>query len=126
MTSLYNNLLLKENYFKNFSTMMNNDPDFLNALAANLEKNKNLERKKTYWPIKMNKNRLMNRFNIKYKATSGTYYSRSALLCQCVPSLKMCYTLRKLFNIKPGAGHILNIDESMIYRYSSTSKTWTI
>ena len=70
--------------------------------------------------------RLLGRFNIKYKQTNYTLYSREAYLCQAAPALEMSFSLRKLFNIPPGQGRILNADESMMYRYSSASKSWTI
>ena len=50
-------------------------------------------------------------------------YSKVGLLCQLVPSLEMTYVLRELFNIPGGLGRILNIHESMIYRYDQEDKT---
>ena len=43
--------------------------------------------------------------------------SKPGLLCQLVPSLEMSYVLRELFRVPGGEGRILNIDESMTYRY---------
>ena len=70
--------------------------------------------------------RLFERFNIKFKQNNHTLYSREAYLCQAAPALEMSFALRKLFNIPPGQGRILNADESMMYRYSSANKSWTI
>ena len=70
--------------------------------------------------------RLFGRFNIKFKTTNYTLYSREAYLCQTAPALEMSFVLRKLFNIPSGQGRILNADESMMYRYSSSDKSWTI
>ena len=47
------------------------------------------------------------------------------LLCQLVPALEMTYVLRELFNIPGGLGRILNIVESMTYRYDQEEKSWT-
>ena len=49
-------------------------------------------------------------------------YSKVGLLCQLVPSLEMTYVLRELFNIPGGLGRILNIYESMTYRYDQEKK----
>ena len=42
-----------------------------------------------------------------------------------VPSLEMTYVLTELFGVPGGEGRILNIDESMTYRYDQDGKTWT-
>ena len=52
-------------------------------------------------------------------------YSKVGLLCQLVPSLEMTFVLRELFQIPGGVGRILNIDESMTYRYDQDDKSWT-
>ena len=68
----------------------------------------------------------MNRFNIKYKSNSKTFYSKEGLLCQLVPSLDQCFALKEIFEVPDGEGRILNIDESMTYRYDQRSKSWRI
>ena len=65
----------------------------------------------------------MIRFNLKKNSGRGTMYSKSGLLCQLVPSLEMTYVLRELFQIPGGKGRILNIDESMTYRYDQEQKS---
>ena len=55
----------------------------------------------------------------------GTMYSKTGLLCQLVPSLEMTFVLRELFQVLGGQGRILNIDESMTYRYDQDEKSWT-
>ena len=45
--------------------------------------------------------------------------------CQLAPSLEMTYVLREFFRVPVGEGRILNIDESMTYRYDQDEKTWT-
>ena len=57
----------------------------------------------------------MKRFNLKIKQSQGTLYSKTGLLCQLVPSLEMTW----------GLGFILNMDESMSYRYDEASRVWT-
>ena len=52
-------------------------------------------------------------------------YSKVGLMCQLVPSLEMTFVLRELFQIPGGVGRILNIDESMTYRYDPEDKSWT-
>ena len=54
----------------------------------------------------------------------GAAYSETVLLCQLVPSLEITYALRKLFNIPVGQGRILNIDESLTYRFDEKAKSW--
>ena len=77
------------------------------------------------WPTDMWISRFMIRFNLKKNSGRGTMYSKSGLLCQLVPSLEMTYVLRELFQIPGGKGRILNIDESMTYRYDQEQKKWT-
>ena len=67
----------------------------------------------------------MKRFNLKIKQSQGALYSKTGLLCQLVPSLEMTFALRMLFNIPGGLGFILNMDESMSYRYDEASRVWT-
>ena len=50
-------------------------------------------------------------------------YFKSGLLCHLVPSLEMTYVPRKLFQISGGKGRILNIEESMTYRYDQEQKS---
>ena len=66
----------------------------------------------------------MKRFNLFEQQSEGTMYSRTALLCQLFPSFEMTYALRTLFNIPAGAGRILNIDESLTYRFDEKAKSW--
>ena len=58
----------------------------------------------------------------KKNSGRGTMDSKVGLLCQLVPSLEMTYVLRELFNIPRGLKRILNIDESMTYRYDQEEK----
>ena len=67
----------------------------------------------------------MKRFNLKIKQSQGKLYSKTGLLCQLVPSLEMTFALRMLFDIPGGLGFILNMDESMSYRYDEASRVWT-
>ena len=68
---------------------------------------------------------LYDTFQSEKNSGRGTMYSKSRLLCQLVPSLEMTYVLRELFHIPGGKGRILNIDESMTYRYDQEQKKWT-
>ena len=52
-------------------------------------------------------------------------YTKTGLLCQLLPSLTLTYAYRNLLKIKPGTGHIINFDESMIFRFDESSKSWT-
>ena len=61
----------------------------------------------------------------KEKPREGTLYCKEGLLCQLVPSLEMTYAIRKIFNIPAKQGRILNLDESMTYRYDQHKKKWT-
>ena len=54
------------------------------------------------------------------------FYSKEGLLCQFVPSLEQTFALREIFGIPGRVGRILNIDESMTYRYDQRSKSWQI
>ena len=67
----------------------------------------------------------MKRFNLKIKQSQGTLYSKTGLLCHLVPSLEMTFALRMLFDTPGGLGFILNMDESMSYRYDEASRVWT-
>ena len=67
----------------------------------------------------------MKRFNLKIKQSQGMLYSKTGLLCQLVPSLEMTFALRMLFDIPGELGFILNMDESMSYRYDEASRVWT-
>ena len=115
-----------ENFFTSFISLIDNDENFTNALTQNLEKHKNMNKKECFWPSQVFLSRLMHQFNIKYKTTNTSYYSRQELLCQCVSSLEMTYVTRIIFGIPGGKGQIINMDESMCYRYSTASKSWTI
>ena len=66
----------------------------------------------------------MKRFNLKKKQGKGTLYCKEGVLCQPVPSLEMTYAIRKIFNIPAKQGRILNLDESMTYRYDKHKKKW--
>ena len=46
-------------------------------------------------------------------------------MCSEKRSLEITYVLRELFQIPGGKGRILNIDESMTYRYDQEQKKWT-
>ena len=67
----------------------------------------------------------MKLFNLKKNQGKGTLYCKEGLLCQLVPSLEMTYAIRKIFNIPAKQGRILNLDESMTYRYDQHKKKWT-
>ena len=66
---------------------------------------------------------------IQFEKNSGRgtmyTYSKMGLLCQLVPASEMTYVLQELFNIPGELGRILNIDESMTYRYDQEEKSWT-
>ena len=83
-------------------------------------------RKKTFWPSKMYKSRLMSKFNLKRKANNSTYYAKKELICQLIPALSMTFILRRLFNVPALEGRILNADESMTYRWDTEAKSWQI
>ena len=68
----------------------------------------------------------MAEYNLKYKKESKTQYSKASLLAQYVPSLEMTYALRILYGIEGGIGQIFNADESMTFRWDTSSKSWTI
>ena len=61
----------------------------------------------------------------KYKSKQCTTYSKTGLLYQLVPSLSMCYAMRKLFDIPGEQERVINIDESMTYRFVKNTKSWT-
>ena len=94
------------------------------ALKDNLEASKNIPSKKCFWPTQVCQYRFSKRFNLYEQQSEGTMYSRTGLLCQLVPSLEMTYALRKIFNIPAGKGRILNIDESLTYRFDEKAKSW--
>ena len=71
------------------------------------------------------RSRLMRQYNLHDKADSDTMYTKTGLLCQLVPSLTLTYAYRNLLNIKPGEGRIINFDESMVFRYDVSTKSWT-
>ena len=94
------------------------------AIKENIEASKNLPDEKCFWPTQVWQSRFCKRFNISEQQDEGTLYSNTGLLCQLVPSLEMTYALRKLFNIPVGQGRILNIDESLTYRFDEKAKSW--
>ena len=62
---------------------------------------------------------------MREKAESDTMYTKTGLLYQLVPSLELTFALRNLLKIEPGTGHIINFDESMIFRYDESARSWT-
>ena len=68
----------------------------------------------------------MSKFNLKFKMKSVTFYSEFDLLCQLAPSLEMTYMARLIFDVPAEKVRIINADESIIYRWDTNSKTWTI
>ena len=101
-----------------------NDTAFQQAIKENIEASKRLPAKKCFWPTQVWQSRFCKRFNLSEQTSEGTLYSKTGLLCQLVPSLEMTYALRKLFNIPVGQGRILNIDESLTYRFDEKAKSW--
>ena len=71
------------------------------------------------------KSRFCKTFNLKYNKTYNTFYSKTDLYCQLVPSLEMTYALRLLYGIDGGKGLIWNLDESMTYKLERNNKSWT-
>ena len=65
-------------------------------------------------------------WNMKYKSSSSTRFSRRGYLAQVVPSLMMTLALRHAFDIPGGEGRIENADESMCYIFNSAKRSWTI
>ena len=98
---------------------------FADTLKRNIECSKSKPSDKSFWPSPVWISNFMKRFNLETNSGRGTMYSKVGLLCQLVPSLEMTYVLRELFNIPGGLGRILNIDESMTYRYDQEEKSWT-
>ena len=96
------------------------------CLTDCIKKSENIDYKKCFWPTRLWISHFMNRFNIKYKSNSKTFYSKEGLLCQLVPSLHQCFALKEIFKVPGGDGRILNIDESMTYHCDQWSKSWCI
>ena len=109
--------------FKKMYDFHASDVGFTDMLNRYSKANKNS--KTAFWPSPVWKSRFMRKFNLKYKKKQCTTYSKTGLLCQLVPSLSMCYAMRKLFDIPGGQGRIINIDESMTYRFVENTKSWT-
>jgi len=121
------NIPLKPDSEKGMNTILNfsmNDETFTSSLKKNVKIFKS-SRKRKFWPTNVWCCRFMARFNLRKNLGKGTMYSKSGLLCQLVPSLEMTYVLRELLEVPGGEGRILNIDESMTYRYDLDDKTWT-
>ena len=72
------------------------------------------------------RSRFCKAYNLKYKKTFNTFYSKQDLYCQLVPSLEMTFALRDLYGIEGGKGQILNLDESMTYKVEKTLNTGVI
>ena len=102
------------------------DDDFVSKLKENVEKHKNVPKNKCFWPTPNFRSRLSKRFNIKYKSSSTTHYNMASLQAELLPCLEMIFALRKIFKVPVGEGRILNIDESMTYRYDERNKSWTL
>ena len=101
------------------------DDAFCHLLKRNVKLSHGKKLSEVFWPTPMWMSTFMKRFNLKKNVGRGTMYSKTGLLCQLVPSLEMTYALRKLFDIPGGVGRILNIDESMTYRYDQDEQSWT-
>ena len=69
--------------------------------------------------------RFLRQYNLREKVESDIMYTKMGLLCELVPSLELTFALRYLLKIKPGTGNIINFDESMIFRFDESSKSWT-
>ena len=97
-----------------------NDKNFLQEVDQQVQQSEG------FWPGKMWRSRFLRKYNIKLKTITTTFYSQRAYKAQFVPSLELTYTLRKIFHVKGGVGKILNADESMVYRFDASSKSWTV
>ena len=100
------------------------DEAFIEALKNYVKSHE--KSSKPFWIVPKWKTNFTRRWNIKYGKTYKTFYSKSALLCQLVPSLEMTFALRELSEIEPGQGQIWNLDESMTYRFIHSSKSYTL
>ena len=66
------------------------------------------------------------KFNLSYTSNKAkTYFSKEQLLNQLVPSLETVYTLRKVFDIPPCQGRVINLDETMFYLAKPSKRAWT-
>ena len=99
-----------------------NDAPFTSSFTEYIAKNKN---NKTFWATDRWKSRFCKTYNLKYKKTYKTFYSKEELYCQVVPNLEMTFALRELSDIEGGKGLILNLGESMTYKIEKNSKTWS-
>ena len=98
---------------------------FADTLKRNIECSKSKPSDKSFWPSPVWISNFMKRFNLKKIQDGVPCTQRWGYCVSSYPSLEMTYVLRELFNIPGGLGRILNIDESMTYRYDQEEKSWT-
>ena len=79
-----------------------------------------------WWPTRYWRSVFARTWNMKYRSTSQSRFSRRGYLAQVVPSLMMTLALRHAFDIPGGEGSIQNIDESMCYMFNSDKRSWTL
>ena len=87
---------------------------------------KDYEEKNCWWMTAKFRSVFARTWNMKYKSSSSTRFSRRGYLAQVVPSLMMTLALRHAFDIPGGEGRIENADESMCYIFNSAKRSWTI
>ena len=101
-----------------------NEAEFGHLLKAKVREAEREQSKNCFWPTDAWISRFMTRWNLQFKTKSRTFYSKEGLLCQLVPSLEQTFALREIFDIPPGEGRILNVNESMTFRFDQESKSW--
>ena len=87
---------------------------------------KDYEEKNCWWMTAKFRSVFARTWNMKYKSSSSTRFSRRGYLAQVVPSLMLTLALRHAFDIPGGEGRIENADESMCYIFNSAKRSWTI
>ena len=115
----------EESYMEKVKTFKISEDPFYEKLQKAIVVSKNKDARVCFWPDQNFRSRLLRQYNLRVKVESDTMYTKTGLLCQLLPSLTLTYAYRNLLKIKPGTGHIINFDESMIFRFDESSKSWT-
>ena len=69
--------------------------------------------------------RITRKYNLRYRSTkTKTYFSKTQLLNQILPSLEAVFTFGKLYRIPPCKGRIVNLDESQHYLAPHVQRTY--
>ena len=105
--------------FAGLMSHFKNHIDFVEVCQSNISPD-------GWYPSPNWRSRFCRKFNLSYTSNKAkTYFSKEQLLNQLVPSLETVYTLRKVFDIPPCQGRVINLDETMFYLSKPSKRAWT-